>query len=250
MKLCDPLFICRPVTAAPALNRGLAVLAALGLQSPRSLDQLTTLLDLPKASVFRLLETLEKVELVRKRTDKRYEALWALRPLEDAWTLRRKRLQAEITALCQTTGCTVEWYEPTQAGMKLVLQGNPETELCVKAKPGFLRDWTTEFEAVTRLGHAFCAHAPKLRSIPIYVANGKTRPLPAPRIQKLIQECKAEAATYDLMFNTNGVRRHAAAAFDDDTKTFLGVLAIAEGYHFTRRPRTQTYLKMLKSTLA
>ncbi|PTX97497.1 hypothetical protein DB346_21110 [Verrucomicrobia bacterium LW23] len=233
-------------TTAPALNRGLAVLAALCQEAPQSLDSLAIRLALPKASVFRFLATLQKIGIVRKTQDKRYEPLWALHPLADERTLMRAAVAQALAALCNATGCTTEWYEPALDGLRLEQQANPDTELCVKVRPGFTRMWSGEFEAVLRLGYAFAPQAPApAPSLRVFVANGRVESVPEGATAAMLAECRRDRATADIFFNSNGVRRCAAAVFSRGSGAFLGVLALAEGFHFSRRTEQAEYIAML-----
>lgn len=75
MKLADPIHFCRSASTAPALNRGLAALGLLGEDgSPLSLESLAARLSLPKASLFRLLDTLQNLGLVRQAEDEFFNA--------------------------------------------------------------------------------------------------------------------------------------------------------------------------------
>lgn len=249
MKLGDPIFFSGCATPAPALNRGLAILRMLGERSPLSLEYLSSHLKLPKASVFRLLDTLEKTGTVRKTAEKLYEPLWALQPLESDPLAFRHQIERRIKALPAETNCSAEWYEPTPEGMKLVLQELPHTELCVKAKPGFLRDWDTEFEAVARLGQAFAKEAQPLSHSKLYARNGELQKISTRKIRALTEEARRTSVAYDEAFNNNGVRRFAAAAIDERTGNFLGVLALAEAYRFSDLPPPSFHLTHLEKTL-
>ncbi len=249
MKYADIQFFCHASTATPALNRGLAVLATLGEQTPLSLEMLATKLRLPKTSVYRLLGTLQKIGLVRKSPDKRYQALCFLQSVEDEQTLYRQMMEKKMPGLCEATHCTVEWYEPSSEGMRLVHQIAPESELQVRAKPGFLRKWGDEFEAVARLGYAFAKEAPPASRMSMYVANGVRHDLSMEKIRKRLVEAHEKKIAHDTPFNSNGVRRYAAAAFDHTGKTFRGVLALAEAVHFCRHPSSHLLLKQLTQTL-
>ncbi len=250
MKQTEIQAFCRAATTAPALNRGLAVLAALGEESALSLDDLAVRLCLPKASVFRLLGTLQQIGMVRKTADKRYEALWGLQPLGDARTHQRRRIEAKMPALCSATGCTVEWYEPSEAGMDLVRQINPDSELRVQARPGFVRKWGEEFEAVARLGYAFAREAPPVAPAQMYVDDGVLKKISRQEAVRLIAKAREDKAAGDLPFNSNSVRRCAVGVFDDAGETFFGVLALAECFRFSRKPSAQsTFLKQLKTAL-
>lgn len=250
MKLLDPARLCETPSAAPALNRGLAALVALGSHgSPFSLDTLASALKLPKASLFRLLETLQQLGLVRKTADKCYEALWTLQPLTDYRSLYRQCIESHFPSLCEMTGCTVEWYEPTKMGMVLIRQMQPDSELRVQAKPGFLREWGREFEAVARLGYAFANQAPEMNVIRAYVTNGVCKTLTQKEARRQLEDARTKHMASDMAYNVNGVRRCGVAVFDESGHVFLGVLALAEVHHFSKRPAAHTFLRQLTQTL-
>ncbi|MGE9296201.1 MAG: helix-turn-helix domain-containing protein [Puniceicoccales bacterium] len=248
MKTTTPHDLCDTESPAPALNRGLALLVALGNESPRSLDSLCNELNLPKASVFRLLDTLVLVGMVRKMPDKRYQPLWRLQPVGDPRELFRESMRAKMATLCESTGCTIEWYETAPEGMLLTLQANPNSELCVKAQPGYLRDWSTEFEAVARLGAAFASEAPEVTATRAYKRNGEIEALSIADIEQLLTDARNTQSAVDTAYNINGVRRIACVALDENG-ALVGVLALAEAYHFNQRDLSSDYLKQLKSVL-
>ncbi|MBC2594581.1 helix-turn-helix domain-containing protein [Ruficoccus amylovorans] len=248
MKQLDPQALCQPETPAPALGRGLAILAALAQDSPQSLESLATRLKLPKASVFRLMATLETLGMVRRTSQKTYEPLWQLQPAADTLTLLRNRLEARMPALCAESRCTIEWYEPGAEGMRLVLQKNPESELCVKVRPGYVRLWGDELEAVARLGYAFYPDAPAPVVMDHYPANGERQPLPLAKVRAQIALARREENAFDPAYNSNAVRRFAIAVIEDGQ--FAGVLALAEAYHFTQRPGADTRFQQLRDLLA
>ncbi len=250
MKLADPLDFCRRASTAPALNRGLAALGLLGEEGkPLSLEIMASRLRLPKASLFRLLDTLQNLGLVRKTPDKWYEALWALQPLRDPRLAHRHTIECHLPNLCAATGCTVEWYEPAADGMVLTLQSHPDSELRVQARPGFVRRWNEEFEAVARLGYAFASQAPELSSPGVYVANGRFRLLGRATARRYLTEARARRQAEDEFFNSNGVRRCAVAVFSEPEDEFLGVLALAEVCHFSNRPPARSFLPTLAALL-
>jgi DNA-binding IclR family transcriptional regulator len=244
----QPRHLCELETPAPALNRGLGVLALLGREAPLTLEALGTRLDLPRGSLFRLLETLVAAGLVRKTPEKLYEPRWMLAPLAEGTTPFRQRIAGRLPELARETGCTAEWYEPCAEGMSLVLQEHPETETRVVVKPGYLRLWGVEFEAVTRLGYAFAPQAPRLEPMPLYTANG-VKGIPSLReLDALLERDRAAGQAHDACFNTNGVRRHAAAALREGS--FLGVVALAETVSFPARNRARAFLRCLASAVA
>tara|TARA_R100000027_G_scaffold254_1_gene276 strand:- start:4966 stop:5721 length:756 start_codon:yes stop_codon:yes gene_type:complete len=250
MELRNPEILAHTESPAPALLRGIAVLQLLNQQTAASLETLANQLEIPKASLARILDTLETAGVVARFPDKQYRPLWSLEPLEAGPAAYRRLIQGRMPELCELTGCTAEWYEVTEGGLRLVLQHLPDSELCVKAKPGFIRTWKTEFEAVTRVGHAFCSRAPDISSIPIYLKDGELGRIHTRKIRELIAATRIEKATYDEFFNSNGVRRFAAAALDEKTKQLRGILALAEAYNFGKQPNPTTKLEHLKRTLS
>ncbi len=249
MKLNDPLALCRAETTAPALSRGLAIMASLAEEAPLSLEKLSSRLSLPKASVFRLLGTLETVGMIRKTAQKTYEPLWQFQPAADPRVLLRNKLEGRMSALAEATGCTIEWYEPATEGMRLVLQKHPQSELCVKVGPGFVRIWGVELEAVTLLGYALYPQAPAPEPIDFYVSNGVKKTLSPAKASRHIAQAREEKTAADHAYNTNGVRRFAVSVSDPETGDFLGVLALAEAYHFNERPGVDTYFEQLNNLL-
>jgi DNA-binding IclR family transcriptional regulator len=243
----DALLLSRADTAAPALNRGLAVLTALGAVSPQSLEVLAANLKLPKASVFRFLGTLQQIGLVRKTPDKSYEALCVLRPLADVRGQYRERVEKLLPEICRTTGATVEWYEPSSVGMELIGQANPDREVRVQARPGFVRRWGEEFDAVARLGYALATEAPGLSGLHGYLSNGVIEKLPKKRAEELRKEARHQQWASDTPFNANGVRRCAVAALEGGE--FRGVLALAEAYHFSAPARADRFVNDLRTAL-
>jgi DNA-binding IclR family transcriptional regulator len=247
MESIDPMIYARAETGAPALTRGLAILTVLGAQSPLSLEALAAKLRLPKASVFRLLEALQAVGLVRKTPEKSYEALGVLRLLADERSLLRARIEKALPEICQTAGATAEWYETSGEGMRLVSQTHPDTEVRVQARPGFVRYWGEEFDAVARLGYAFDSQAPEPEDLYWYVGDGEREDVRRKVVHSLLAEAKAEGAAADPHFNTNGVRRCAVAVMENGK--FRGVLALAEAFHFSKSKRKLSSLDVPKKSL-
>jgi len=244
----DTAKLLSPKTSAPALSRGLAVLATLGERSPCSLEALSSELSLPKASTLRLLDTLEAIGLIHRRPDKRYAPLWELQPVGDTRANFRQVLQRRMDDLCRKLGQTIEWYEAADDGMQLVLQSIPQTEVAVRARPGFIRDWSKEFEAVTRLGVAFAKQAPRVNTSTAYLANGQLQTLSKEQIQAQLASAESKKQAFDKAYNTNGVRRLAVAVFDS-SDTFMGVLALAEVFRFGKRPSSTSLLNQLQSII-
>lgn len=214
-------------SGAPALSRGLEVLALLAESPALSLEAIARRLPHPKSTLHRLLEVLIAGGYVEKAPEKTYRARVALTrgfeaPLED-------RLTRVLAALTGTLGATAEFYVPTPAGLVLGRQRFPRTgEVHVVARLGFLRPWTGELDAVARVGWAFSDPAPKVpapRSHWAYGRGGERRKVSARDVAAAIRQCANDGAAVDAAYNTNGVRRCAAPVFGDGR--FAGVVAAA-----------------------
>jgi DNA-binding IclR family transcriptional regulator len=222
----------------PALARGLAVWRLLAQEGPLPLEPVRERLGLPKASCYRLLETLCRLGYARRDSTRAYRLLWELRPLADPGLALRGRVEALLPGLAQRLQATVEWWEPRAAGLVLELQsGSDSGEVQVKARPGFLRRWGEELDAVARLGYALAAEAPPLAStLQHHRRNGVKEHCPQAAAQRLVATARARGWASDPRFNANGVRRHAVAVRRSDA--LAGILAAAELHRFgpTRPP--------------
>lgn len=232
---------------SPALSRGIAVLVALNTRGELSLEELARSLDLPKASVFRLLSTLVSLGLVRKNAGKAYESLWGLQPLNPPALQCREWALSSLVELSERCGETCEWYEPGAEGMMLVAQHQPERELRVQARPGFIRRWGGELEAVARLGYAFAKCAPAPVSAEAYGKDGVLSKLSLSAVRGRIVAAARDGAALDHAFNSNGVRRAAVAVRTNGE--FAGVLAVAQVFRFPKPEALETLLEVFNDKI-
>src|SRR4051812_5464316 len=94
-----------PITPAPALSRGLAVLELLGGGEAIALEDLARSARLPKPSVLRLLRTLQAMGAAdREEGGKRWRALARLAPIADAPTALKARATGALERLCADSG--------------------------------------------------------------------------------------------------------------------------------------------------
>ena len=235
-------------TSAPALSRGFAILRALEVESPLSLEALASRLKLPKTSLFRLLETMQALGCVRKTADRKYEPLWVLRPLSDFQESFADRLITCMERLCKKTGCTIEWYEAAPEGLRMVRQELPDVEVCVKARPGHVCRWGPEFNAVAQIGYAFAKEAPTPQGgFYSYQTNGVQEKFTLASVRREIRAVKERGFAQDPAFNMNGVRRWAFPVQRESQ--FLGVLAIAEGVRFPQPDHSDDYPRLMQDLL-
>jgi len=247
MEFLDSITLAAAETPAPALSRGIAVLRTLALEPVLSLEVLASRLELPKASLYRLLETLQDAGCVRKTADKKYEALWVLKPVSDVHRSFEDCLISQMKRLCRQTGCTVEWYEFSTEGMKMMRQELPDAEVCVKARPGLVFAWGDEFNAAAQVGYAFASGAPVPRgSLGAYRANGVLVKMPLARVKREIRAVRENGFGRDHAFNTMGVRRWAVPVHRE--KKFSGILVVAESFRFQPSHDPDHDLQLLRET--
>lgn len=235
---------------APALNRGLALIALLSEGGPENLENLTKAIGLPKASVFRLLQSLEKVGCIAKRENKYYEALWRLEPCQSPTNrvvAQLDRLLPELVNQCQHT---VEWYTPTPQGLRLERQLHPDSEVHVIIRPGYIRPWAPELDAVTTLGYAFYTNAPiPAAGLKAYQTNGKLSKLTKSQIQQQISSAKKSGSHADSNYNSNSVRRAAVAVLDDSNNELIGIIAVAQYFQFEESTPIDQLIQNIQSIL-
>jgi len=218
---------------APALARGLHLLDLLQRLPGASLEQLAREVPYPKPSLFRLLQTLVDCGMVEKSPLLRYFPLRTLQPFQPQADLFPARLEHLLKQLCSLTHSTVEWFVQSEQGLVLDRQEHPDSEIRVFARPGFLREWQGEFDAIAMLGYAFAPLAPMYERGRAYIRNGSWEALTPNRARLHIERARDKGVASDLAFNANGIRRTAAAIFAPDWR---GILSIAIAYRFDRNP--------------
>ncbi|WP_413112547.1 helix-turn-helix domain-containing protein [Thaumasiovibrio sp. DFM-14] len=214
--------------SAPACARGFWLLQCLSTaDEPLSLEQLYQLSGIPKATISRLLETLSQLEIIYRHSDKRYESLLQLNPVNGTGASFEERIRVEMTALSKQRGYAVEWYELSAKGLVLQATVSPILERKVWAKEGFIRNWQGEIDAVYRVGCAFADGDVIDNETAWYYGDHGNRIIADWKVElEKINSLNVSNGFADIHFNENGVRRSAVAVHDKSL--FKGVLAIAE----------------------
>ena len=229
-----------------ALARGLAVINQVNDTPGMSLEQLAKTTGYPKTSLFRIMRTLVALSMVRKDSNGHYQPLARIQPLADKSF--ENQLNQTMKRLAEETGQAVEWYESGTAGMVItrrVLSRN--TEIGVRARVGFVREWNGEMDAVLALGIAHLK--PKEVVLDFNAFLSYREPFKQSRISAKFAKNRIEKATRerticDHIPNTNNVRR--AAKLVCDNKTPAGVLAIAEVVHPEQPDRIEKLREILE----
>lgn len=223
--------------SAPALGRGVEILRYLDREPDSPLERIAAALPYPKPSIFRLLQTLAGLGLVEKTPAARYRALQVLRPAAVARRDLTQALGGLMEDLVRETGCTVEWFEAAPEGMILRRQVHPPHEVRVVARPGFVRAWNGELDAVAQLGLAFAPQAPAPGPMQAYRRNGVTAALPVREVRARVAVARTRGCASDPAFNTHGIRRSAVAV---RLPEWAGVLAAATAYQFRTTPSSSS----------
>ncbi len=234
--------------AAPALERGIAVLQVLEKHGRLRLEDISKYTNSPKASLLRYLDTLHDLGIVEKN-GKTYRALMKLTKTTISSTDLNDKIHHSLYTLGEEFNVTTEWYncQSFYKSQKLEIVLSQKYEpinqpVTLRAKVGFRRKLNEEFEATTR-----CAI--KALSLPLddvtywqwgFIDDEFTQ-LPVKEPSKLIEKTGVMA---DKSYNLNGVRRFAAAVKNSVNGELLGVLCIAE--HF-RPNNDKTFEKKLKA---
>ncbi len=237
-------------SAVPAFARGLSAMRLLADEGPLAMEAVASRLSLPRSSTFRLLETLRVLGYAERDPAKRYRLTWSFRP--DEISAFAPRLSSAMKRLADALGVTIEWYESSARGMELRLQHFPtRAEVLVQARPGFVREWNAELDAVARLGHALVPSAPALKAgVHHYIRDGQKSRLPLREARALLAAARQHESASDTAFNPFGVRR-AAVAVRLPGGVLAGLLVAASSLTFDpKAPTPARLVAALRETVA
>ena len=230
---------------APALLRGIEIIDFLNqCKNPVGLDAISTFLNIPKASLLRLLGVLIEKNIVLKKNNGEYVAIKNLSRIDKENDKIYSLMDFYFKEWSQSHAMTLEWYEPELRGLVLSLRAEgPSNEVTIHANLGFVREWDHELEAVSILGNAFSKLAPPTpSSMFLYADHGIPKNKMLSEIQGIVGESFKTGFHADPFFNKNGIRRMACPVFQD--KELFGILAYAEKCQF---PLTECSVNSLKT---
>jgi DNA-binding IclR family transcriptional regulator len=235
-----------PRYPAPALARGLDVLSTLASCDKITLEALASRTSIPKASLLRLLQTLETKKLVcRDDNTRTYAALATILPICEKNKLIETRISDFLLSISKTLSRTVEYYVPSQAYFVISKRNDCEgSSITVNAKVGFRRELDGEFEAVARIAHAFHNGGEKYNTKLWNYSDGKRRTISRSEYASSVAKARMDFSAYDLEFNTNGVRRSAVPLFEKGK--FIGIIAVAENFFPQCDSHTKKNIKILR----
>jgi DNA-binding IclR family transcriptional regulator len=219
---------------APAVHQAIEIIELLARKDSLTLGQIAEYTGFSKATILRLLETMEAHRWIRKVSgDKAYESLVFIRPQNYFSGVSEQDIQGVINELCANTNHTVEWYRPGKEYSEIILRSEPQNRtVSVRAKLGFRRVYASELEAVNRVimstGLIDCRKHEPAGGYSTY-ENGKFINIPLAKALEMVDRIGDDLLTFDLEWNRYGVRRHAIVV-KNKNGDLAGVIAIATGF--------------------
>ena len=234
---------------APALEKGLYLLEILNNQGEKKLEELTTISNLPKASVNRYLKTLMMVGYVGRNLEtKKFYSLCRIEREHSSVESLRIHLPEIMKELVEATGFTAEWYEYQNESAVITLREEPQNvAVKVLATQGFQRTLNQELDAVARI---FIKYYGFPEPMPNYYIRkwDEIIKLSTDEVNQKLDELPENYLAVDKNFNHNGIRRCAIAVFDAQ-RQLVGTIALAGHYHPSSNSVQQKGIELLKNCL-
>jgi DNA-binding IclR family transcriptional regulator len=219
---------------APAAHQAIEIIELLISSGSLTLGQIAEQTGFSKATILRLLETMEAHCWVGKVSGgKAYEALVFIKSKNDFSEVSEQVIQNLIDELCVKTNHTVEWYQPGEKYAEIVLRSEPRNRAVnIRAKLGFRRIYAQEIEAVTRIAMASglvdCLEHEPDAGYSTY-KNGKYVHIALAEAFEMIKQIGNDLLTFDPEWNSQGIRRHAVGIKDKAGK-LTGIITLASSF--------------------
>lgn len=232
---------------APALGRGLGLLALLEKEGPSTLQHMAELSGLPKSTTLRLLTSLSLAGLVKRELRSlRFIAMARLVPSIATHEPLRQGARDTLIDLAHQSRQTVELHAYLSDAMPLPLTMIDRCEpkgvvVRVHARIGFQRS-LPELDALTLITLAF-GDQPRRRMKHFHWHLGQKQRLAAEQVNAHISQARKAGVANDLGVNRHGVRRYASPIFSHNRK-LLAILAIAQ-YVTPLNPQPNARLKQM-----
>lgn len=211
---------------APALERGLRVLEILQGSPALTLEELAQSTDIPKASLLRLLETLQGTGYVRRLANKRYRSIKTIIDHKDRDF--DSVLQDTLRQLAQRCESTAEWYQRVDQGAEIRARYEPANcEVRVVANVGFIRKVPGELDAVAAV--LLADRVVDAGDFWVYDAAGQRLAIKPDDLSRRLVSAHERGWALDIHYNARGVRRMAHVV-RDASGTLIGILALAESF--------------------
>jgi DNA-binding IclR family transcriptional regulator len=232
---------------APALTRGLRLVAILSSEGACSLDRLAKITGWPKASISRLLQALINAGVAERETStKRYRTLLRFIPGDSRAQRLREKCRNHVTWLATCAKQPVEVYALSAEGMTMVDRAAPElAPLPVVARLGHTRP-RLELDAVNQIAIA-CAQDGNIPALNYYAsADHKKCVLTPDAVQRIIQTVRKRGIAADIGVNRNHVRRFAAPLMNQAGQC-IGTIVIAHCHDLKPGSGDQRFMMLVSS---
>jgi DNA-binding IclR family transcriptional regulator len=234
---------------APAVHQAIEILELLMDSGPLTLGQIAEITGFSKATILRLLDTMETHAWVGRNLDcKTYEPLVVIRSKHDPAQRLESLIQRQLDALCSATNHTVEWYHLRKDYAEIVQRCEPiDRAVSIRAKLGFRRNYTTELDAVVCVamasGDIDCREKEPDNGYVIYKFGQQTH-ISLDESLELVSHAGDGLMTYDNEWNGNGIRRHAVGV-KSPNGSLAGILAVATSF----TPQADSEIKKVNNSL-
>lgn len=230
---------------APALTRGLELLALLARDGQSSLELLARKTGWPKSSLWRYLQALEAHDAVTQHSEsKLWEARMALRPIDSVSSAALEAARRTLPLWAERTGCCTELYRVDPQRLVLIDRAEAEEELApIRARIGFERD-LSELDATALIYFASQSKVQLPKKLWAW-HEGRRRKLGARTAEIRIAETQKSGWAHDNDFNEYGFRRFARPVLEQGQ--LVGVLAIVQRLTPRAEREKTTIHKILKT---
>jgi DNA-binding IclR family transcriptional regulator len=231
---------------APSLARGISVLRTLEDGSSLTLEGIVRKTRLPRTSVFRILDTLCHLEMVRKDAGKTYSAQMRFVPMVLGGRGFEEAVGASMARLATETGQTVEWYVPMATGHVVLTrrQDPPAGATRVGSEVGGIIGTYNEFSPVYQVALAWSGKASSgLGGLWAYGPDRAKRKVSRAEATQTLRQVRENGYAVQDNYNENWVKRAACAVLD--AKSLVGVLALALCYTPDLAKKEDIYLQAL-----
>ncbi len=232
---------------APALTRGLRLVAILSSEGACSLDRLAKITGWPKASILRLLQALINAGVAERETStKRYRTLLKFIPGDSRAQRMREKCRNHVTWLATCAKQPVEVYAHTTGGMTMIDRAAPEqAPLPIVARLGHTRP-RFELDAVNQIYLALIIKDMNPTGSYHAYFREKKSTVPAHTVTEILEQVAKRGVSIDLEVNRNHVRRFAAPIYNKSS-TCIGALCIAHCHDLFPGPGDQRFIQLVTS---
>lgn len=220
---------------APALTRGLEILATLARDGASTLESIARVTGFPKTSVLRLLTALCDCGAVeRDAYTKRYSAGVLLQRREGTGLSRIQRVREVMAGLSQQFGHTCELYRIMNVGLTMIDRAQPEEmTVTAMARIGHHRD-LHEIESLCMICRTWGSDQITFPKTKLWQwdEHCNEKPITLAAVNQLIKQTRKRQYAVDVSINPHSVRRYSVPILTgNDQSTLWGILSLAQVVH-------------------